>query len=91
MLKEARGATLEAVVSRMKSIGTDVRFIALSATVPNAEDIAAWLGLHPGRQDRSAHVARFGEEFRPVRLQKYVCGIPYRGNDFGFEKPSDKK
>jgi ATP-dependent DNA helicase HFM1/MER3 len=42
MLKDERGATLEAVVSRMKSIGTKVRFVALSATVPNADDIATW-------------------------------------------------
>ncbi|KAL5337905.1 Sec63 Brl domain-containing protein [Aspergillus crustosus] len=42
-LKEARGATLEAVVSRMKSIGSNVRFVALSATIPNSEDIATWL------------------------------------------------
>ena len=32
ILKEKRGATLEAVVSRMKSMGSNVRFIALSAT-----------------------------------------------------------
>lgn len=36
ILKDARGATLEAVVSRMHSIGASVRFVALSATVPNA-------------------------------------------------------
>ena len=40
ILKDARGATLEAVVSRMKSSGANVRFIALSATIPNSEDIA---------------------------------------------------
>ena len=34
ILKDSRGATLEAVVSRMKSTGVDVRFVALSATVP---------------------------------------------------------
>lgn len=91
MLKEARGATLEAVVSRMKSIGTDVRFIALSATVPNSEDIATWLGLHSAKQGYPAHVAKFGEEFRPVKLQKFVCGISYKGNDFGAEGVCDKK
>ena len=91
MLKEARGATLEAVVSRMKSIGTEVRFIALSATVPNPEDIAAWLGMDPARQDSPAHIAKFGEDFRPVKLQKFVCGIPYKGNDWGFDSVSDRK
>ena len=91
MLKETRGATLEAVVSRMKSIGTDVRFIALSATVPNSEDIATWLGLRSAKQGDPARVAKFGEEFRPVKLQKYVCGISYRGNDFGAESVCDQK
>lgn len=36
ILKDTRGATLEAVVSRMHSIGASVRFVALSATVPNS-------------------------------------------------------
>lgn len=40
MLKEKRGAILEVVVSRMKQIKADLRFIALSATVPNIEDVA---------------------------------------------------
>lgn len=43
ILKEDRGATLEAIVSRMKSVGTNIRFVALSATVPNSQDIATWL------------------------------------------------
>lgn len=40
MLKEKRGAILEVVVSRMKQIKADLRFVALSATVPNIEDVA---------------------------------------------------
>lgn len=40
MLKEKRGATLEVVISRMKQIGSNIRFIALSATVPNILDVA---------------------------------------------------
>ncbi|KAK0644783.1 putative ATP-dependent DNA helicase HFM1 [Lasiodiplodia hormozganensis] len=87
ILKEDRGATLEAVVSRMKSVGTDVRFVALSATVPNFEDIAIWLGKCPTNQDISARKERFGEDFRPVKLQKHVIG--FGGNtisDFGFDK-----
>lgn len=37
-----------------------IRFIALSATLPNANDFGAFLG---------AEVFRFGDEFRPVPLQ----------------------
>ena len=91
ILKDVRGATLEAVVSRMKSVGTDVRFIALSATVPNSKDIASWLGRNSANQHEPAQQQRFGEDFRPVRLQKHVVGLPYWGNDFGFEAVCDQK
>jgi ATP-dependent DNA helicase HFM1/MER3 len=82
MLKETRGATLEAVVSRMKSVGSDVRFIALSATVPNFADVAAWLGRDTYRPHLPARHEKFGEEFRPVKLQKFVYGYQCGGNDF---------
>lgn len=91
ILKEARGATLEAVVSRMKSVGSNVRFVALSATVPNSEDIAAWLGRSTTNQHLPAHRERFGEEFRPVKLQKFVYGYQSNGNDFAFDKICDTK
>lgn len=49
--EERRGSTLEAVVSRMKTIqeslmpnDNHIRFLAVSATIPNIEDIAGWLG-----------------------------------------------
>jgi ATP-dependent DNA helicase HFM1/MER3 len=86
ILKDARGATLEAVVSRMKSVGPNVRFVALSATVPNSEDIAAWLGQDSDHQHLPAHRERFGESFRPVKLQKHVLGYDSQSNDFAFDK-----
>ncbi|KIW14781.1 hypothetical protein PV08_07566 [Exophiala spinifera] len=85
ILKENRGATLEAVVSRMKSIGAKIRFVALSATVPNSEDIATWLGRNSTLQHIPALREVFGESFRPVQLKKYVYGFEARGNDFAFE------
>ena len=53
-----------------------MRFIALSATLPNANDFGSFLG---------ADVFRFGDEYRPVSLQ--VCRvlrqwIPQRKNVF---------
>ncbi|KAF3388416.1 ATP-dependent DNA helicase MER3 [Penicillium rolfsii] len=86
ILKETRGATLEAVVSRMKTIGSNVRFVALSATVPNSEDIATWLGKDSTNQHVPAHREHFGEDFRPVQLQKFVYGYQSTGNDFAFDK-----
>lgn len=92
VLKEDRGATLEAVVSRMKTIGIAVRFIALSATVPNSKDVATWLGKNAAEPYKAAHNEKFGEEFRPVRLKKHVCGYPSNtSNDFQFDNFLDSK
>lgn len=90
-MKETRGAILEAVVSRMKSVGSDVRFVALSATVPNSEDIAQWLGKDPTKQHLPAHRELFGEEFRPVKLQRFVHGISHKGTAFAFEAACDPR
>lgn len=91
MLKEERGAVLEVVVSRMKSIGSDVRFVALSASIPNSDDIASWLGKNPMAPQTPAVCEVFGEEFRPVKLQKHVVGYTTHTNDFAFEKALDSR
>lgn len=85
ILKDTRGATLEAVVSRMKSVGTPIRFIALSATVPNSEDIAAWLGKDSTCPHLPAQREVFDESFRPVKLEKHVYGSQGGPNDFQFD------
>lgn len=91
ILRESRGATLECVVSRMKSVGSKVRFVALSATVPNSHDVAVWLGKNQDQDHLPAIRETFGEEFRPVTLQKHVMGIAYKGNDFGFDSVCDTR
>jgi ATP-dependent DNA helicase HFM1/MER3 len=91
ILKDERGATLEAVVSRMKSVVSSVRFVALSATVPNSEDIAIWLGKNSTMQHLPARREVFSETFRPVQLQKHVYGFETRGNDFAFESMLTQK
>jgi len=91
ILKDSRGATLEAVVSRMKTMGANVRFIALSATVPNAEDIARWLGRDHASPHNPARREIFGEELRPVKLQKHVYGFDTNGNDYVFDAYLDQK
>ncbi|KAI5300593.1 Sec63 [Ascosphaera atra] len=91
ILRETRGATLEAVVSRMKSMKSMVRFVALSATVPNAEDVASWLGRDALNPQRPAHLETFGDSFRPVRLEKFVYGYHASCNDFAFDKLCDSK
>ncbi len=85
LLNESRGACLEGLISRCKmiqrgckaQIGTqdmaaaNMRFIALSATVPNHQDVAEWLD--------GADIF-FGEEFRPVPLEYIVQGFGNFGN-----------
>ncbi|KAG8224071.1 hypothetical protein J437_LFUL001148, partial [Ladona fulva] len=101
---ESRGPTLEAIVSRLKTVkgmmlhnlrmrkatmylkqedgssseslliedfsDTPVRFIAVSACIPNIEDVARWLG----ESNSPAVFYQIGEEMRPVKLKKIVLG-----------------
>ncbi|XP_012568774.1 DExH-box ATP-dependent RNA helicase DExH17 isoform X5 [Cicer arietinum] len=90
LLNDPRGAALEAIVSRIKIVSCNpklklnplaqVRFLALSATIPNIEDLAKWL-LVPDQG-----IKRFGEEMRPVKLTTKVFGYAPAKNDFLFEK-----
>ncbi|ODQ64002.1 P-loop containing nucleoside triphosphate hydrolase protein, partial [Nadsonia fulvescens var. elongata DSM 6958] len=74
-LREGRGATLEVIVSRMKAMTQhDLRFVALSATVPNIGDIATWLTQDKYHPNSPATTRIFGDEFRPVKLCKFVYG-----------------
>ena len=76
-----RGHVLEAVVSRVKTSGAEPRFVAASATFPNVEDIALWLG------GIDCVFFKFSEEMRPVRLERIVLGYPMNeeGSEFRFE------
>lgn len=92
ILKEERGASLETVVSRMKSVGSGVRFVALSATVPNSDDIATWLGRNSEEPSQPARREVFGEDFRPVKLIKHVVGMQGSyNNDFALDKACTDK
>jgi ATP-dependent DNA helicase HFM1/MER3 len=61
-----------------------MRFLAVSATIPNTEDIACWLGESP---DYSARFYKINEEMRPVKLQKIVMCYPHPAgaSQFHFE------
>uniref|UniRef100_A0A3B4C0J6 Probable ATP-dependent DNA helicase HFM1 n=1 Tax=Pygocentrus nattereri TaxID=42514 RepID=A0A3B4C0J6_PYGNA len=92
MVKDSsRGPTLEVVVSRMKAIHTCclaanpnsksyMRFIAVSATIPNVCDIADWLSDEQG----PATCLEMDESHRPVKLRKVVLGFPCGNNQNEF-------
>jgi ATP-dependent DNA helicase HFM1/MER3 len=61
------------------------RIIALSATLPNLEDIGDWL------QCRRDCIHDFNETYRPVPLQVKTLGYNTRANPFLFEKSLDDK
>ncbi|XWS30379.1 hypothetical protein CRYUN_Cryun24cG0112300 [Craigia yunnanensis] len=90
LLNDPRGAALEAIISRTKMLArtpemkssslSSVRFLAVSATIPNIEDLAEWLEVPV------QGIKRFGEEMRPVKLTTKVFGYAPAKNDFLFEK-----
>ncbi|KAF8911062.1 Sec63 Brl domain-containing protein [Gymnopilus junonius] len=90
ILNESRGSTLEVVISRMKFRGSSIRFIVVSATVPNIEDLAKWIGGGFGGSE-VAQVFEFGDEYRPCQLTRHVVGVHRRNgtNDFQFAKVLD--
>lgn len=89
ILSERRGSTLESIVSRMKTRNgrnlrsSSCRFVATSATIPNWNDIAEWIGKPLG----PAECLVFGDEYRPVPLRKIVEGYPMQtsSNEFKFD------
>ncbi|ESW97463.1 hypothetical protein KL918_001076 [Ogataea parapolymorpha] len=83
-IKEKRGANLEAVVTRMKYLYPNIRIIALSATVPNIDDISKWLRKP---EKLAATTLRFNESYRSVKLTKTVLGFNRKSttNEFQFE------
>uniref|UniRef100_G3PSW6 Probable ATP-dependent DNA helicase HFM1 n=1 Tax=Gasterosteus aculeatus aculeatus TaxID=481459 RepID=G3PSW6_GASAC len=93
VVKDAtRGATLEVVVSRMKAVhayrtaqnpetGLSMRFVAVSATIPNTSDIADWLSDDSG----PATYLDMDESYRPVKLRKVVLGFPPTPNQTEFK------
>ncbi|XP_019851762.1 PREDICTED: probable ATP-dependent DNA helicase HFM1 [Amphimedon queenslandica] len=86
---DSRGPTVKAIVSRMKTVRSSVagetggrrllRFIAISASLPNIDDIASWLGTEeqPGIIIDDSH--------RPVQLRRVVLGFPDASTEFKFD------
>jgi ATP-dependent DNA helicase HFM1/MER3 len=90
ILNDERGPALEAVVSRLKLLsrlpslaGTPLsrlRFVAVSATIPNVGSVGQWLGAPNGFSPS------FGDEYRACALEVKVHGYNAAKSDFLFER-----
>lgn len=92
LLNEERGAVLEAVVSRMRTVSASplvtargwpaahLRIVAVSATIPNLSDIGQWINASP------EHTYAFDDTYRPVALTTHVLGFDSKGSGFMFER-----
>jgi replicative superfamily II helicase len=70
-----RGSVLEVTISRLRRL-CDPRVVALSATMRNADDVAAWLDA----PDETTFA--FGDEYRPVPLDAGVETYRHGENPF---------
>lgn len=77
LLHDDRGAALESIVARVhryvESGQNSVRIVGLSATLPNYEDVAAFLRVKPDKG-----LFFFDNSYRPVPLQQQFIGITER-------------
>ena len=74
LLHDSRGPVLESIVARTirqtEQTGEHVRLVALSATLPNYQDVASFLRVNLDRG-----LFYFGPEYRPVPLEQTYVGI----------------
>jgi len=74
LLHDDRGPVVESLVARtirqIESTQENVRLVGLSATLPNYEDVAAFL-----RVDQDKGLFFFDNSYRPVPLQQQYIGI----------------
>jgi pre-mRNA-splicing helicase BRR2 len=93
LLHDGRGPVLESIVARtVRQVETTqemVRLVGLSATLPNFEDVAAFLRINP-----SKGLFVFDNSFRPCPLQQQFIGVTVKKplqrfqlmNDICYEK-----
>ena len=74
LLHDLRGPVLEAIVARtirqIEATSEMVRIVGLSATLPNYEDVAAFLRVKP-----ATGLHFFDNSFRPVPLEQIYVGV----------------
>lgn len=84
ILREKRGATLEVVLTRMNTLCANIRIIAVSATIPNIEDVSEWLNSQA--ENKSTKVLSFDDTYRQIDLKKHVYGYSFPNqNEFQYD------
>ena len=81
-LASSRGATLEAVVMKMRYLLPELQLLALSATIPNASELAEWLNAE-----------LVVSNYRPVTLREGILfdGVVYFGDTPGIDLSGHSK
>lgn len=87
-LNDSRGAVLEALISRIRLMANEsghyCRIVAVSATIPNIENLGTWLRSLTSL--KTAKVLSFPDSMRPVPLKTHVMAYPMNGkNGFKFD------
>ncbi len=79
-----RGAVLEVLITKMRTLNPELRIIALSATIPNVEEIAEWLDAEIVKSDWRP-VPLYEGIFVEGRIELYSNGfktVEFVGRDF---------
>ncbi|MFH0970652.1 MAG: DEAD/DEAH box helicase, partial [Candidatus Diapherotrites archaeon] len=80
-LDSDRGATLEMVITKLRILNPKIQIIALSATIPNADELSAWLNADLVESN-----------YRPVPLKEgvyYDQQIAFKGEGKEIDFPGD--
>jgi pre-mRNA-splicing helicase BRR2 len=97
LLHDTRGAVLEAIVARtirkIEKTNENVRLVALSATLPNYEDVGAFLQV-----DNKIGLFYFDSSYRPIPLEQRYIGITEKKsikrmllmNEIAYEKVAER-
>lgn len=74
LLHDTRGAVIESIISRtirrIESTNDKIRIVALSATLPNYDDVATFLRVDPKKG-----LFYFDSSFRPIPLEQKYIGV----------------
>lgn len=73
LLHDSRGPVLESIISRttrlIQSSKENIRLVGLSATLPNYQDVAAFMRV------KKEHLHYFDASYRPIPLEQIFIGI----------------